>query len=527
MQIFEALFLLAVATILVRLVAGPFHRFFRYSALASGAVALLCLGGIFEGWRWQMWPAYLAFAVLLLAMVKKSNTRQIWRALGAVPLTALTGLSAALAHYVPVVSLPAPTGPYAVGTFNYVATDMARRERFAPDRNRELFVEVWYPADRQLSRNIPVRTLFQDLYEGEFNKHNVLFGYLKNVDTHSRIQAPVAKSSEEKFPVLLFNHGWGGGFTSQNQLLMEHLASHGYVVFSIGHTYQSAKVNLGRTGTIYRTESLPGDLVLPERTVESGIVGKVYEATQDMTSVSDLKALLYPLAENYVAVPDAEKATFLQQALRSTGFNPFRTLLTDALVLDFIQYEYIKENSMVEYWVQDNQFIADTLPALEAPIAGLSAALDTQRLGVIGMSYGGAVAGEFCKIDARCKAGVNIDGTQWGRHWNVPLQAPFLMLYHDGHEGGNDFAYPQSAHDYRDYKIKNSGHTDFTDFAYALPILKPMGIAGKIDGMRMMEILNSAQQGFFDHYLKDEPIADELYTRFPEIVVRKNGSKAP
>src|SRR4029079_1259004 len=131
------------------------------------------------------------------------------------------------------------------------------RERYAPTRNRELYVEVWYPAEKSAVGGLPVRTLFQELYEGAYTRQSLLFGYLSHIPTHSHLLAPVAAPDDGPFPVLLFNHALGLGFTSQNQLLMEPLASHGYVVLSIAHPYQSSKVNLSNSGTVTVTDEYP------------------------------------------------------------------------------------------------------------------------------------------------------------------------------------------------------------------------------------------------------------------------------
>src|SRR5690606_20773880 len=108
------------------------------------------------------------------------------------------------------------------GTFDYSLTDFSRVEQYDTDRYRELYVEVWYPADPSRLNEYPASTLYKELYEsgGDWISH--LSGYLRNVETHSFANAPVAGSGSIKFPVLLFNHGQAS-FTSQNQLLMEHL----------------------------------------------------------------------------------------------------------------------------------------------------------------------------------------------------------------------------------------------------------------------------------------------------------------
>jgi predicted dienelactone hydrolase len=242
LQFFEILFLLVLAVGIVRLLLPPIHPRLTYSTIAVVGLGVMAWGAVVEGFRWQMIPAYVGFGVLMLASLKKSATRPVWRALGALPLALLLSASAVLTHELPIFSLPEPTGPYGVGTFEYSITDDSRKERYAPTRNRELYVEVWYPAPAANSAlgNVPVRTLFQELYEGDYTRQSFLFGYLRHISTHSHVHAPVAAPDRGPFPVLLFNHALELGFTSQNQLLMEHLASHGYVIFSIAHPYQSS-----------------------------------------------------------------------------------------------------------------------------------------------------------------------------------------------------------------------------------------------------------------------------------------------
>ena len=70
------------------------------------------------------------------------------------------------------------------------------------------------------------------------------FGYLFSqaalARTHSVRDAPVA-AQVDGFPVLAYSHGYGL-FVSQNTPLMEELASHGYIVFGLGHTWDGSTV---------------------------------------------------------------------------------------------------------------------------------------------------------------------------------------------------------------------------------------------------------------------------------------------
>jgi predicted dienelactone hydrolase len=520
LQFFEGSFLLVLAVGIARLLLGPIHPRLAYPTIAVVGLGVMALGIVIEGVRWQMVPAYVGFGVLMMASLKTSNTTLVWRTLGAVPLFLLMSASALLSQALPVFSLPEPSGPYGVGTFEYSITDDARKERYAPTRNRELYVEVWYPAEKSAVRDFPVRTLFQELYEGDYTRQSLLFGYLKRIPTHSHVHPPVAAPDDGLFPVLLFNHALELGFTSQNQLLMEHLASHGYVIVSIAHPYQSAKVNLSNAGTITVASEYPADMALTRRELPQGMLGTIYEASQDLDEISAVKEVLSPLAEKYFALDEVDRKAFLSRAAAMEEFQAYRDFISEDLLEDYFVYQYSLQNSLTQYWVKDIQFIATTLDGLQAPVVGFADAIDTSGFGVFGMSFGGAAAGEFCKIDSRCKAGVNLDGTQFGRHWNKAVSAPFLMLYHEEHQGGNDFAYLPPAREFWDYGIKGATHFDFTDFSYAWPLFKTLGYTGPIDGMRMVDIVNTVVLNFFDHTLRNKPLASEWFTAIPEIVVR-------
>jgi predicted dienelactone hydrolase len=522
LQLFEVLFLVVFAVGIARLVFGPVHTRLSYAAVGFAGLGVLLPGAFVEGLRWQMLPAYLGFTLLMLASLKKTETRALWRRLGAFPLFVLLGGSAFLIQQVPVLSLPAPSGPYGVGTFSYSITDPSRKERYAPDRNREVFVEVWYPADKSGLDEVPVRTLFQELYEGRYTRQSFLFGYMKHIPTHSHVRARIAANGGARFPVLLFNHAMAPGFTSQNQLLMEQLASNGYVVVSIAHPYQSSKVNLAQAGTITEASAVPQDLLaaLTRPELHQSAIGKIMAANPDVKRVSAFKAVVSPLAERYFALPAGDRKAFLRQAVARKDLQPFRQFISEDLLEDYFIHDYLVDNSLTQYWVEDARFVADRLGELKAPVAGFHEAIDASGFGAIGMSYGGGATGELCKIDPRCRAAVNLDGTQFGRHWDRPMPVPFLMFYNEEHQGGNDFAYLPATHEFWEYTVDGAGHFDFTDFTYAWPLFKTAGMAGSIDGMRMTEITNGVVLNFFDHTLKGKPVSGELFTNVPEISVR-------
>ena len=62
------------------------------------------------------------------------------------------------------------------------------------------------------------------------------------VKTNCYKNVPIA-SSEDNYPVIIFNHGYSG-HTMQSTILCSDLASSGYIVVSVGHPYEASGVNL-------------------------------------------------------------------------------------------------------------------------------------------------------------------------------------------------------------------------------------------------------------------------------------------
>lgn len=54
--------------------------------------------------------------------------------------------------------------------------------------------------------------------------------------------------------------------------------------------------------------------------------------------------------------------------------------------------------------------------------------LDLAHLGIFGHSFGGAAAAQVCHMDARCKAGIDIDGDLFGDVVQTGLDKPFMVL---------------------------------------------------------------------------------------------------
>ncbi len=174
-------------------------------------------------------------------------------------------------------------------------------------------------------------------------------------------------------------------------------------------------------------------------------------------------------------------------------------------------------NERVTVWVEDTRFVLDHVLSGQAGHLRLGEALDPSRIAVMGMSLGGATASEFCKADTRCRAGINIDGLQYGERQREPLTIPFLMMYSNDAPWVNDFLMLNSTHDYHEYWFPNTHHSDFTDLTLVWPLLRQVGQLGTVPGERMTEILNDAVLNFLDRYLKNQPLPLLTPEDYPEI----------
>lgn len=128
--------------------------------------------------------------------------------------------------------LPHPGGPSPVGVRSHFWVDGDRGEPLTsdPDDKRHLLVTVWYPAQDTILGGRAPYIHDPDAFGGISAESSVA-----RVQTNSFINAPLS-GERRRYPVLIFSHGMGATRFSST-FLMEHLASSGYVVFSIGHTF--------------------------------------------------------------------------------------------------------------------------------------------------------------------------------------------------------------------------------------------------------------------------------------------------
>ena len=134
-----------------------------------------------------------------------------------------------------MVVVPSPTGPSRVGTRVMDLADSVRGDPFLADgTKRELLLRFWYPAI--VSQGCELAAYTSPAVWSYFSE--LLGTPLPEIETNSCLDAPM---TEGPHPVIVFTHGYTGTFTDYT-FLFEDLASRGYVVASVDHTYEATAV---------------------------------------------------------------------------------------------------------------------------------------------------------------------------------------------------------------------------------------------------------------------------------------------
>ena len=133
-----------------------------------------------------------------------------------------------------VAELPSPMGSLPVGRTTFFWKDSTRPETMTddPDDFRELMVSLWYPAQREGHMTPAVYFPHFDLLRISSSA-----ALPRSLNAHA-FEKALPSYLRQRFPVLLFSHGLGEN-TARYSSILEELASYGYVVAAIDHTYDN------------------------------------------------------------------------------------------------------------------------------------------------------------------------------------------------------------------------------------------------------------------------------------------------
>jgi hypothetical protein len=395
--------------------------------------------------------------------------------------------------------LPKPTGPYSVAVSEWqIKTNRDEVYTLQPGDKRQLHIKIWYPTDN-----------WQTLNKGNYKPTPQLANYTSTnmAEVHatrisqfgpiSFLKQPLMKSlaalkldayagssvshHKDKYPILLFSHGHRAHIDYSNTTLQD-LASHGYIVIGVNHSYEVPHSVLPDGTELIRTD--------------------VTLSNEYSTSLTNKNQFQQTLTHNYQVInkivdtgsfnSEQDKFANAFQKIIDTpqGFSRDLPIRVDDFfsVLKFLQMPENKESSLIK-------------------------AMDFNKLAALGMSFGGPTATEFCRLYEHCMAMANIDGTTWGTKWQQVQDVPMLWIASTKSEANRlDRPYLmqrwQAPHS--QVLIPDVRHQGFTDIAFLSPFLDfnvlefPHNIMPRGYAAQVHHVTNSALVKWFDLHLKSK-----------------------
>ena len=320
------------------------------------------------------------------------------------------------------------TGAYTVGTRIISAEDHTRKEVLGPAAGyRKVSARLYYPAMTD-EESKPI-----------VNGENVM----------GEMYADVQPISGVAFPLLIYNHGYGSAMESNNLLCCE-LASRGYVVASVGHSYEAEKI-------IYED----GTSVLYDKTLKEKMVTPFFRGLFAALRLTKVKADPATMYEMFLEYQD-KYAAFMVGRLSE--------------------------------WARDVLVIVEELKNRFADQIDFSF-----RIGAFGHSFGGAAAYYLCQYYDDFACGVNIDGGLFGHYEGKRMQKPFYQICCRGNIPVVSKAVLDTDAPVYFAVFEQMKHIGFTDTKfYATSRM----MVGKMPPEIMHESLRRAHVEFFDKYIK-------------------------
>lgn len=430
------------------------------------AIAILLPSIVFahlliDGARWQMIPVYLssvfAFAYFFTNISK--NWLSFLLAFFGVLFLIIGGI---LAYLLPVFDLPKPIGDFSVGTKNIYLEDTSRLETITetPNDFRKITVKMYYPSEANLEN--PEKYLGNGIAEAFAKSKGIpsfAFSHFNLISTYTERNLP---NINQQFPLIILSHGylWNAELYPT---IIEALVSQGFVVAGVQHSYEAPIVHW-KTEVIYPNQA--------------------YFTTMNEKMNHDIFSQLETEFKNE---KNAEKQLALMQKM-----------------MRMLPY---KES--IERWQKDISFTIDELTKMnQDKNSDWFNQFDMNKVGVFGHSFGGAAAAEATAFDNRIKAGVNLDGAQWGNLIDTTLNKPFMAMYADRNyetfNSPNFFIFKQAAKsDFYQVLIKNTGHANFGSLGYWTP-LHQFTETGSINPHQMSSYTSTLLLAFFDKYLNEK-----------------------
>jgi len=355
-------------------------------------------------------------------------------------------------------SYPDFSGAFVVSTRTIVISDPSRLETFELSSNlaritahRKIQVRFYYPSTKFVlesslsEQQLPViaaPTWSYLIGHHELQGKRLRFENYRKAQWNISISKAIGKQ-QASYPVLIFSHGYGYSAESYSALSAE-LASRGFIVASINHTYGANPVNFGLDS------SDSNSLDLNNKDLDN----------QDLNNLIWAK----PLIAN-------EIGTFLP------------------------------------IWSADQMLVIDHLSFMNSDSDdSFFQKLQLANIGLLGHSYGGAASFHTAAQDPRVKAVMNLDGTIFDFE-NKIITQPIALVLSEKHQLSFDFEHTiNHAFLIRLKNFKHASFSDHPLWWEWDHDDLDLGF-GTVDAHRAVELTTNLVDQFFSHYLLNKQSA--------------------
>ncbi len=452
---------IAIPALIALYLLWPHPRPHTIRFLPALALLLTLIHFVTEGYRWQMVPLYAFTSIIAISSLFSMNTSGSLSKRTSRWLLPLLLIATSLPVILPVPKIPAPGGEFQVGTVIYEMTDPSRKEKYSGrDEARHFMVQVWYPADVS---NTDVRAPWManaDVYAPAIATYIDLPSFF--LDHLALVKIPAYAESrvadrQDRFPVIVFSHGWNG-FNAQSTSQALELASHGYMVIGIQHTY-GAVVTVFPDGTVApnNPNALPRDANAPN-----------YEEVARMLVDQWAGDISFALEQFAASNEDPSSAFFQKLDMDRIGVYGHST----------------GGGASIQFCGTD--------PRCKA-VLGMDPFMRPVSVEVI--ESGLSQPSFFMFSEA----------------WAEDLDSRNNQLFAEFR--------PHITDTLGVIEIFGTKHYDFSDLPLLSPIAPQLGLKGPLNGRRVTEIVDAYLVDFFDLTLKDSPsnLFDGAFTDYPEI----------
>ncbi len=449
----------------------------KYNLLlaASGTSALLLIIHLsVESLRIQLLFPYgytlVMFTLSILRYLKQTPSRPMhkaWMASGYSLIALLLVTTGALLYLFPVFKLPEPTGNFKIGTQTLHFIDDKREERFAetPGGKRELMVQIWYPAQHTSGQPYPFMPGADQLLKVEplasmIGLPKIFMSYLEQISTHSYENAEPADLSET-YPLVLLNHGFGTSKIYQTSQA-ENLASHGYIVASIDHTYSTF-------GTVF-----PDETLTTKRTYEEKLVDKEY---RDMVGKAWTDDVLFTI-DQLERMHAGEIPSKLQGKMDLDHIGVFGHSFGGAASYDATHDPRIKAGINLDGSLYRHDQTGSSKPFMFMMTKRSFDMYDNARR-------------DYVYSDEELKEMGNIHREEFEEAL-MEVKSEVQHFANTANLGGQIIY------------VENTEHYNFADLQLLTPLFRFMGLTGSISSARSTSIVNAYTLDFFNKYLKNK-----------------------